>query len=211
MAENILKQFGNIPVNYSALASVFKAYQSPKDKIAALQKSGDLLRLKKGLYLLPPVISGIKISRELIANHLYGPSYISMESALAHYGLIPERVYAVRSASLKRAKIFSTQFGTFDYVKVPENYFSLGIETVSDNNGVSFLLAAREKAVCDMIFATSGLRLQSAKAMGIYLTEDLRLDISAAKWDINLLKKIVKIGPKKTEFKLLTKVLTNEQ
>ena len=74
-----LARFGNIPVEYATLTSVLNGYRSAKDKIASLEKSDQLIRLKKGLYVVAPKVSKSEISRELIANHLYGPSYISLE------------------------------------------------------------------------------------------------------------------------------------
>jgi len=70
------------------------------NKISELEKSGKIIRLKKGIYVVSPKESGKLLSMELIVNHLYGPSYVSMESALRYYGLIPESVYLMHSASL---------------------------------------------------------------------------------------------------------------
>src|SRR5690554_8161488 len=110
-----LARFGNIPVEYATLTSVLGGYRSAKDKITSLEKSDQLIRLKKGLYVVAPDYSKMEISRELIANHLYGPSYLSLESALSYYGLIPERVYNVRSVTAKRARKYSTPLGAFEY------------------------------------------------------------------------------------------------
>jgi predicted transcriptional regulator of viral defense system len=74
---NVLEQFGVIPIDFFAFETVFGQYKSILDKVARLKKSGQLIRLKKGLYILTPEIHKKRISIELIANHLYGPSYIS--------------------------------------------------------------------------------------------------------------------------------------
>src|SRR5690606_7338154 len=120
---------------------------------------------KKGLYVVAPDYSKMEISRELIANHLYGPSYLSLESALSYYGLIPERVYNVRSVTAKRARKYSTPLGAFEYRTVPVDYFPIGIQQEETDSKSMFLIAAPEKALCDMIVLTSGLRLQSEKAV----------------------------------------------
>lgn len=78
-----LKQLGIIPVDYALLGSLFSGYRSPRNKIANLEIEGKLIRLKRGLYVVSPNESGKLLSTELIANHLYGPSYVSMESALS--------------------------------------------------------------------------------------------------------------------------------
>ena len=75
------EQYGMIPVDYGTILNHLSDYKSPKDKVSKLEKSGDLIRLKKGLYLISPTLSKQTLSIELIANHLYGPSYISFESA----------------------------------------------------------------------------------------------------------------------------------
>lgn len=206
-----LARFGNIPVEYATLTSVLNGYRSAKDKIASLEKSDQLIRLKKGLYVVAPKVSKSEISRELIANHLYGPSYISLESALSYYGLIPERVYNVRSVTTKRAKQYTTPLGEFDYRTVPENYFSIGIQQEETKSKSIFLIASPEKALCDMILITSGLRLQSVKAVKTYLEENLRIDLFEKKvWNTEIVRECIEKGKKKTELTQLLKLLENE-
>lgn len=204
----VLEQFGVIPIDYATLVTAFANYKSPKDKITALVKSGALIRLKKGLFVVAPKIHKQPLSKELIANHLYGLSYLSLESALSYYGLIPERVYSTRSVTLKRARQFSTAIGIFDYVSVPNEYFSIGIRQELINNQYAFLIASPEKAICDMIITTPGLRLQSVKAMKVYLEEDLRIDFSNIEtFDTNIIRECIAIGGKKIEFTQLYKFL----
>ena len=201
----LLKQFGVVPVSSSVLTAVLSEY-----RIAALEKAGDLVRLKRGLYVVSSQASGQAISRELAANHLLGPSYVSLESALSFYGFIPERVYAVRSVTTKRAKKFATPLGAFDYVTIPENYFPIGIRQEIVENQYVFLIAEPAKAVCDMIVATPNLRLQSVRAMQDYLTEDLRIDFEMAKsLDKTIVNQCIETGKKKTELKQLMKFLEN--
>lgn len=208
-----LARFGNIPVDYTSLTSVFDGYRSPKDKIAALEKKQLLIRLKKGLFVVAPQVSKSEISRELIANHLYGPSYVSLESALSYYGLIPERVYNVRSVTVKRAKKYTTPLGEFDYRTVSENYFPIGITQKQNDSKSIFLIASPEKALCDMIVLTSGLRLQSVKAVKIYLEENLRIDLSEMPTTIGralnseIIRECIETGKKKNELIQLLKLL----
>lgn len=100
---NELLRFGIVPIEFDVLVAMLNDYQSPKDKISLLEKNGSLIRLKKGLYVVSTELSQQKLSRELVANHLLSPSYVSLESALSYYGLIPEKVYSVRSVTTKRA------------------------------------------------------------------------------------------------------------
>ncbi|MDR1725860.1 MAG: hypothetical protein LBR28_05690 [Bacteroidales bacterium] len=203
-----LERFGNIPFTYAALEEMLHGYQSPYDKAAAMVRCGDIVRLRKGLYVVSPKISRREISRELVANHLYHPSYVSLESALAYYGLIPERVYTVRSVCMKLRKQYDTPLGHFEYIKVPENYYPLGVRQEIVNNEYAFLIATPEKALCDLILATPRLRLQSVRAMQTYLEEDLRLDFSAVeRWDTEIVRQCAEAGKKKVELGLLLKLI----
>jgi predicted transcriptional regulator of viral defense system len=122
-----VKQFGVIPIAYDTLVHIYAHYKSPKDKIANLVKDGALIRLKRGLYVVASAISEQKLLKELVANHLYGSSYVSLKTALSYYGMIPERVHLTRSITTKRAKRFSTPIGSFDFLTMPESWFSIGL------------------------------------------------------------------------------------
>lgn len=205
-----IKDFGIIPVNFTTISNILGDYKFPRDKISKLKKTGKLIRLKKGLFVISPEISGKTLSKELIANHLFGPSYISMESALAYNGLIPERVYITKSVTTKRAKKFTTPLGIFEYLSVPENYFPAGIKNEIIKDSFAFLIASPEKALCDLIITTANLRIQSQKAMFAYLTEDLRIDFTSIQgWDWEVLDECIETGRKKGELKLLYKILKN--
>ncbi len=204
----ILEQYGAIPIDYAVLTTTLSGYKSPANKVASLEKKGDLIRLKKGLFVISTEVSHQPVSRELIANHLYGPSYVSLESALSFYGLIPEKVYAVRSRATRRAKNFSTPLGNFEYAACPEDYFSIGIRQEIVNNQYAYLIASPEKAICDMIVTTRGLRLQSVKAVQAYLEDDLRIDFSVIEtYDTDMIRQCIASGKKKTELTQLLKFM----
>jgi hypothetical protein len=203
-----LEQYGNIPVNHAVLSEKLRDYRSPNDKIATMEKHGDIIRLKKGLYVVSPKTSHKMLSSELIANHLYGPSYVSFETALAFYGLIPEKVFTVRSATFKRAKRFENAVGRFEYITVPQDYYSIGISQQTVEDEYTYLLATPEKALCDLILATPNLRLQSISAMQVYLEEDLRIDFSVLQSiDTEIIRQCVEAGRKKGELIQLLKFL----
>lgn len=205
---NVLEQFGIIPIDFEALETVLTEYKYPKDKVSRMEKNGELLRIKKGLFVVSPEIHRMTISKELIANHLYGPSYLSLESALSFYKLIPERVHTVRSMTSKRSKSYTTPLGIFDYTSAPKEYFQVGIRQEIVNERFAFLIASPEKAICDLIVATSGLRIQSVKAMQIYLEEDMRIDLAAIEnFDLQIVRQCIDSGRKKTELKQLFKLL----
>ncbi|MDP3915139.1 MAG: hypothetical protein Q8R96_15535 [Bacteroidota bacterium] len=205
---NVLEQFGIIPIDFATLVAVLCDYKSPKDKVASMEKSGEVIRLKRGLFLVAPEVHKQHASRELVANHLYGPSYVSFESALSYYKLIPERVHTTRSMTIKRARIFNTPLGNFDYITSSKDYYEIGICQEIINDRYSYLIASPEKAICDMLLTTKGHRIQSVKAMRIYLEEDLRIDFSATEtFDLNIVRQCLAIGKKKNELMQFYKLL----
>jgi len=199
-----LKNIGVIPINKDILYSLYSELKRPDEKISELKQKGLIIRVKRDLYVVSPKVHQQEISTELVANHLYRPSYVSLESALSYYGLIPERVYTVRSVCTKQYKQYSTPLGNFEYIKVPENYFSIGINQEIVENQYAFLIASPEKALCDKIVTTPNLRLQSVKAMQSYLMEDLRIDFEVLQnFDTEIIRQCVEVGRKKGELTML--------
>ncbi len=207
--ENLDPIYYNIPINYSILTELLADVKFPKDKISRLEKNGKLIRIKNGLYIFFNKNNKNDISKELIANHLYQTSYISLETALAFYGMIPERVYTTRSMTVKRAKTFTTPLGNFEYKTVSADYFSIGLRQEIVENRYAFLIASPTKAVCDMIVGTPNLRLQSVQAVQKYLTEDLRIDLDVLKnLDTDIVRQCIEVGKKKGELGLLLEFLS---
>jgi len=202
-----LKQLGIIPVDYALLSSIFSDYKYPRNKIANLEIEGKLIRLKRSLYVVSPDVSGKFLSTELIANHIYGPSYISMESALRYYGLIPESVRMVRSMTTKRSRIFENSISRFDYINCSEVYYPIGInQKIGDD--YSFLIASPEKALCDLIAYTPNVRPRFINAMLLYLEEDIRLDMETFyKLDVNIFRQCAEVSKKKNDLNNLIKLL----
>ena len=202
-----LTQFGNIPIDINVLKSLLVTYAKPANKIEALVNDGTLIRLKRGLFVVSPKMSGQRLSTELIANHIYGPSYVSMESALRYYGLIPESVYLTRSMTLKRSKKFKNTIGTFGYIQCSEDYYPIGIRQEYSGEA-TFLIASPEKALCDMIAFTSNLHPRFIKAMEIYLEENLRFDMEQLQnFDTKILRAIAKVSKKKDDINNLIKII----
>ncbi|MDH6303846.1 putative transcriptional regulator of viral defense system [Parabacteroides sp. PF5-5] len=203
-----LEQLGVIPIDYAVLRSLFSDYLSPRNKIANLEQEGKIIRLKRGMYVVSPKVSKQLLSMELIANHIYGPSYVSMETALRYYGLIPEQVYTVRSMTTNRSKNFENPVGNFEYITVDEAYYPIGITQQTVENKYTFLIASPEKALCDMITATPRLRIQSVKALITYLEDDLRFEMSTLEnMNGDIIRDCIMAGKKKEVLKLLLKLL----
>ncbi len=203
-----LEQLGIVPVDVAVLRSLFPSHRFSGDKILALEDAGKLIRLKKGMYVVAPNISGELLSSELIANHLCGPSYVSMESALRFYGLIPEQVQTVRSVTTGRSKMFDTPLGAFGYTHVDGGYYPIGIEQRQVNEKYTFLIASPEKALCDMITLTRGLNLQSVKATAVWLEAYLRFEMEAlTDFDATIIEQCAVIGKKHKSLEYLLKII----
>jgi hypothetical protein len=206
----ILKNIGVIPINKDILYSLYGDLKRPDEKVSKLERKGHIIRVKRDLYVVSQNVHNQKISRELLANHLYGPSYVSLESALSYYGLIPERVYSMLSVCTKQYKQYYTPLGNFEYVKVPENYFSIGINQEIINNSYAFLIASPEKALCDKIVHLRKVRIQSVKAMHEYLENDLRFEMDAlSSFNTDIIEKLIKLGKKKAELTQILKLSQN--
>lgn len=203
-----LSEIGNIPIDFAVLKSMYPDHRAVHNKISELEKSGTLIRLKKGMYVVSPQKSGKLVSVELIANHLYGPSYVSMGSALRYYGLIPESVYSVQSMTTKHSKEFKNSLGRFEYIQCTKEYFPIGIrQEIKDST--SFLIATPEKALCDLIIHTPNLNLRFQKDILTYLEDNLRFDMDAFyRMDTSIFEQCVQIGRKKTIFTNILKIIT---
>ena len=110
-------------LDYLFLMDCLSSYKQPRDKLTTLLKAHHLVRVKKGLYVFGKEYQQRPYSLEVLANLIYGPSYISFEYALAYYNLIPEQVVRVTSACFKRIKRFTTPVGGFIYYYVPLQKF----------------------------------------------------------------------------------------
>lgn len=152
------------------LAFEYKGYANLYDKIRREEHSGKLFKLKRGLYETSATADPFTI-----ANALTSPSYISFETALSFYGLIPERVYLIRSATYKKNKTkkFENRFGTFHYQDVEKNAYPFGIDIIKiDDRPV--MIASKEKALLDMLSVLSPRNnLTELKNL---LFDDLRID-----------------------------------
>lgn len=111
-------------------------------------KKGTLVQLRRGVYLIGKPFRKISSSNFQIAHSIYGPSYISFESALFYHQWIPEAVYTTTCATAKRTKKFDTSIGVFRYIHVPEHLCYLGVQRVG-NDDQAFYIADPWKAIAD--------------------------------------------------------------
>jgi len=163
-------------VNTAMLRQALSGYASPDDKIGDMVRRGELLRVRKGLYAIAPEYRQSALSLEILANTLYGPSYLSLEYALSWYGMIPERVTELTSVCLGRTRLFPTEVGNFSYCSIKSSAYKEGYDLISIPDGRSFLMATREKALVDIIENRRNIHIRSMKQMRERLLEDLRMD-----------------------------------
>lgn len=164
------------PLTHQLLLSLLKDYKRPNEKIHALLNQGVLESIKKGLYVSGPEIKAKKPEAFLLANHIFGPSYVSLDAALAYHGLIPERVYEVASITVKASRNFKTPLGLFSYIRLPLPYYTFGLQQVKLAEEQFAIVASPEKALADKVITTSGIILRSIKDAKDYLLENLRID-----------------------------------
>lgn len=191
-----LEQIGNIPVSTSAISALYSDIRAGNQKVRNLELGNNIIRLKKGLYVVNPNVSGVALSTELIANHIYAPSYISMLSALRYYGLIPETVYTTQSMTIKHSRSFDTPLGRFEYTFINRDAFHIGVTTINKQT-YAFLMATPEKALCDLIANSPKVNLRYIRDVEAYLEDDIRMDIEALrKMDISIFERYIQVGKK---------------
>lgn len=204
---NNLRKFGAVPVNNATINEAFTGYSFPNDKILDLTQAGVLLRLKRGLYIVSPQITNEPVEKNLIANYLHGPSYVSLQTALYSYGLIPEAPVTITSVTAKRPKTISNRVGVFRYEHVKNEYYHIGIKAVISESS-SYMIASREKAVCDLLILLRNFRVQSKKAMMELLSEDMRLDMGQLReFEPGIIEACIACGTKKKELSFLKEII----
>ena len=121
-----------------------------KNNLTNWVKKGYLIKLKNNYYSFPEYLK--KPNYEFyIANRIYRPSYISLHSALAFYGLIPEAVVQIVSITSLKTKTIVNEFGSFSYHTVHPSLM-FGYEIIPIDKKVSFMIATPEKAILDLLY-----------------------------------------------------------
>ena len=203
-----VKNYTEAPITHHIVSEMLPEYNRPNDKISELMKNGELLSLRRGLYIPGPETDLPVPNLFLIANHLRGPSYVSLESALSYWGMIPERVHELSSVTLKTSKRYSTPLGRFSYLHLAAPYYSFGIQSVKLTSQQTALIASREKAICDKIILTSGILLRSIRETKNFLLDDMRLDEEILRsLNISVIRSWIEDAPKKNSLIMLVKTL----
>ena len=147
-------------------------------------KAGKLQQLKRGLYVLAEPYRKVSPHPFLIANRIKNASYVSLQSALAWYDLIPEYVPVVTSVTTTRTDTFHSSEGSFLYRSIKKSLFT-GYRSIEPVDGQFVFIAQPEKALLDLIYLTSHsesreylreLRLQNMDIINTDLLMELSIE-----------------------------------
>jgi hypothetical protein len=196
------------PITKQVLLGLLSDYKRPYDKINELVKQHILQPVKRGVYVTGSRLNVNRPEPFLLANHLLGPSYVSFEAALSYWGLIPEKVHEVSSATTQDTKTYDTTVGRFSYAHLPLPYYSFGIQPLELTKKQRVLIATPEKALCDKIIASSGILLRSSKQVMEFLVDDLRIEKDRLlKLNTKKMSEWIKEAPKRSSLEILIKTL----
>lgn len=199
--EDFKRKVRKSPLFGGDVAQLFAADpQTLRNQLLRWKKRGLVVSLRRGLYALSREERGAALSRELIAASLYQPSYISLESALSRYKLIPERVVPVTSVTPRKTKTFQNEEGWFSYRQLKKiAYF--GFRSARDEDGFPYFIAEPEKALLDYLYLNlsavgrdpagylrDSLRLQNRSAL-----DKRKLARYAGRFGVKKLRRIVEV------------------
>ena len=152
LLEQKLRNSSLVCITDAELASILSVADNQRYSIVkrAIVK-GDLIHIRRGLYCLGKHLTTKTPHPFELAQKIYWPSYVSLESALSYHGLIPEAVYSITSVATKRSKEFHTPLGNFSYIKIPSDNFFVEVER-KEEQGNYFFIAKPWKAILDYLF-----------------------------------------------------------
>jgi predicted transcriptional regulator of viral defense system len=117
---------------------------------------GYIQPLAGGYYLLANRVMDEMILL-MVANKIYEPSYVSLESALAYYEIIPETVLGVTSISSRKTKQYHSAWGVFSYRSIKPQYM-IGYQVIENTPGIKFKIAYLEKALLDYLYLNTKIQ-----------------------------------------------------
>lgn len=148
--------FQHVPNSHFTTDEVAALLPGSDDSRSGLVKravaKGEIIHICRGHYCLAPKYQKKNVNLYALAQHIYGPSYISLESALSLHGWIPEAVYTLTSVSFKKSKEITTPLGLFTYNRVPQKTFFDNVLRRTDPAGNIFFAASPLKALADYVY-----------------------------------------------------------
>ena len=171
LTEQFFTEYSDIFTQADVATVINGSYFSRHGLIKRAMSAGEILNIRRGLYCLAPKYQKRPISIYNAAERIYGPSYVSLETALSYYNWIPEAVYACTCVSYQKTRQFETPLGIFSYKHVPQHILYLGVRRYEDKNKNVFLMASPAKALADYIYIHKLNRTNINK-----VAEDLRIE-----------------------------------
>ena len=191
-------------VTTSMLKEKYHDYANPLDKIKRDVDKGIFIRLTKGIYETDK-----SVAPYLLASSILSPSYLSFDWALSYYGLIPERVTSITSATFRnrKNKTFVNYFGRYEYTDIPATAFPEGL-TYFEDGEYMVKIATKEKAICDSLCKWRVIK--NIKELKELLFIDKRIEKDEfATCDFKLMKRLASLYDK-TNLKLLIRLIRKE-
>ncbi len=139
--------------------------------------AGEIAILRRGLYVLAVPFRQAALEPAVLAPMLYGPSYLSFESALRFHGLIPDVVQNAAAATSRRSRVFDTALGHFTFTTVPVNVLMAGVRIVTFEIGsqtVTGLVASPARAIADLVYTRREVSWKNDGRR--FLEESMRID-----------------------------------
>ena len=191
-------------ITTSILKDRYSNYSNPLDKIKRDASNGVIFRLTRGVYETDG-----NTNPYLLASSILSPSYLSFDWALSYYGLIPEKVMPITSASLniRKNKTFNNKFGRYEYSDIPSAAFSEGLTYLEEGDYI-VKIATKEKAICDSLSKWRVVRnINDLKEL---LFVDKRIDEDEfASCDFKLMARLASLY-KKTSLHMLIRLIRKE-
>jgi len=121
-----------------------------KNNLTRWTKQSLLIKLRNSWYSFPEYLKTPNF-QYFVSNKIYSPSYISLHSALAFYGIIPEAIVQTTAVSSLKKANFENAFGSFSYQKISQK-FMFGYEQKAFLSRKRLLFATPEKAILDLLY-----------------------------------------------------------
>jgi len=152
--EDLLSKVSKVPCFTTRFLAAGEDLSQIRLQLSRWVKRGRLIKLHKGLYSLSEPYRRVRPEPFYIANSLKSASYVSLQSALGWYGLIPEFVPVVTSITTGRPQTIQTPMGRFDFRHINKSFY-WGYQQVELSAGQTVFIARPEKALLDLVYLTA--------------------------------------------------------
>ena len=191
--DQLISMAGQVPCFTTGFLAAGQDIQQLRLQLDRWRVAGKVIRLTRGVYSLAEPYRKCKADAFYIANFLRRPSsYVSLQSALAWHGLIPEYVPETTSVTASRPSVLQTPLGRFSYRHISVGRY-WGCETVSSPEGLPLRIAFPEKALFDLVHLTAGgakmnflhgLRLQNTEQINLGRLGDFTSKLGGPKMEL---------------------------